>query len=100
MASAKFERNGYVFNAYWEDYPNWDGNQFYDSIVSAKTGAELDYLAEEYGYWADEEDDDEELPVPRLTWEGMGRETWNLYDNGSYTGVHIYMGPVMKLIEV
>lgn len=100
MPSARFDPKGYVFNTYWEDYNSWGGNQFYDSQIAAQTGAELDYLDEEYSSWLDEPDEGEEPFVPKLSWQKMGRDMWDLYDDGRYTGVHIYMGPVLSLVEV
>lgn len=83
----------HVFHAYWEDFDQWDGNHFYDTLSLAKEMAGKDYVAYEYPDPDDFDDDDYEKPGA-LTWAPIGKFYWQLYDNEHYTGVWIFQGPV------
>ena len=90
-----FEISGIVYHAYWDDYSDWEGNEYYEDLPSAKVGAEEYFMYEEYGYdWREFLD---EYPV--LTWDERGKYFWYLSINGELTQVGIQSYPVHKLKE-
>ncbi|MDH6116868.1 hypothetical protein ABH930_000287 [Kitasatospora sp. GAS204A] len=80
-----------VYQAWWEDYANWDGQAMYLDADTAKEQAATDYVAEEYG----DQDDPESARPGELTWGRVG-SGWNLADSDRSTAVHVDPTPVYR----
>lgn len=96
----KLTVKSHVFNTYWEDFDQWDGTNFYETLAIAKEMGIEDYVDYEYPD-PDTFDEDEEYPqVGPLEWTPVGKFMWQLFDKERYTGVWIFQGPVLGLPDV
>lgn len=97
---AEFVTTKVVFQTWWDDDNNWDGQAVYDTEIAAKIGAEQDYKDAMYyrpgSYWH-EFFNLSDAEAPELTWERFGKSLWHMYDDGEATGVAIRMIPVYSL---
>lgn len=73
-----------VYQAWWEDYPNWDGAAMYLDLDTAKECAATDYVSENY---ADQADPESTQPS-ELTWT-QAHGSWHLSDGDTATLVQV-----------
>jgi hypothetical protein len=77
----------YVFEIIMDEWPEWSGNELYDTKALAKYFGEQDYEDAFYDMW--KEGFDNAKAPGEFTWEFISRGLEHLYEDGSPTGVSL-----------
>ena len=86
----------FVFEIIMDEWPEWDGNELYDTADFARFCATQDFENSFYDRWKSGIEDAEE--PGSFSWEFISRNLYHLYEDGSPTGVAMKIRHVNSLI--
>jgi len=84
-----------LWQAWWENYDQWDGYALYLDLDLAKKHGAHDYKGDEYGHHDLADEEEEPSSQPDFEWVEVG-ESWHLLDHGQDTLVRLYPVPVYR----